>query len=430
MRYIRNQFKWFVIGIGIKRWLIVFTLGVIAIAIAILSILLKLTDTRSILELSNTAWTQIALILIAGIILIIIATIQLTRNLTAPFRLQQNRNVVDALYDHSKRGKGTKIVTIGGGTGLPSVLRALKPYVHNLTAIVTVADDGGSSGRLRRELGILPPGDIRNNIVALADDESLMTKLFQYRFETGDLSGHSFGNLFIAAMTSIVEKKSDQQNTLGEALIETERVLNIQGRVLPATLDDVNLEATIKLKGTDRVIRVRGESQINDIEGKIETMTLQPENATAYTESVKAIEEADFIIVGPGSLYTSILPNLLVTGIQKALQVTSAHKIYICNVATQPVETEGYNVADHILALEKHIGRGIFQTIVANNKFPTENAGENTHYVQMVPRDHEVRQRYSIIYADLTDFERPWRHDSKKLASVILRLSQVDEKAN
>ncbi|MBZ0302288.1 MAG: YvcK family protein [Anaerolineae bacterium] len=353
--------------------------------------------------------------ILVGLGFILIALDKLTRNILAPYRKYQQGRVVDVVYAHRKRERGPRVVTIGGGTGLPTVLRGLKLYTSNITAVVTVADDGGSSGRLRRDFGILPPGDLRNNIAALADDESLMTRLFQHRFASGDLGGHAFGNLFISALASVT-------GSIETALIETERVLNIQGRVLPATLEDVNLVAMVRLNHSAQVVKIRGESNISKAGGRIDRVELSPVDVHAYSESVLAILEADLVVIGPGSLYTSILPNLLVKGITQALRSTSAHKVYVCNVATQPGETEGYTVADHVLALEQHIGRGVFQTVLANNAYPLENAGENTHYVQPVPDPHEVRQRYTIRYTDLTDSEQPWRHDPSKLSQELLAL--------
>jgi uncharacterized cofD-like protein len=324
------------------------------------------------------------------------------------------------VYAHNRRQKGIKVVAIGGGTGLPSVLRGLKQHTSNITAVVTVADDGGSSGRLRREFGVLPPGDLRNNIAALADDENLMTRLFQYRFGNGDLGGHAFGNLFITALSGVT-------GSLETALVETERVLNIQGRVLPATLQDVHLVGSVRLPAAALAIRVEGESQISEIGGQIEKIELDPVDAQAYPGSIQAILDADLVVIGPGSLYTSILPNLLVNGIANAVRATRAYKIYVCNVATQPGETEGYTVADHVLALENHIGRGVFQVVLANNAYPSLNAGVNTHYVQPAPDYHEIFQRYDVQYTDLTDVDRPWRHDSQKLVSAILNLVEKEK---
>jgi uncharacterized cofD-like protein len=210
---------------------------------------------------------------------------------------------------------------------------------------------------------------------------------------------------------------------LEAALIETERVLNIQGRVLPATLSDTNLVASVRLPGTGHLVTVEGESRISDMGGQIEQIALKPEDVDAYVESLQAIRDADLIIIGPGSLYTSILPNLLVRDIANALRAAQALRIYVCNVATQHGETNGFNVADHVMALENHTGRGLFQVVLANNCYTDLNAGANTHYVMPAPDHHEIFQRYDVRYTDLTDPERPWRHDPHKLAQALLTMS-------
>jgi uncharacterized cofD-like protein len=353
-----------------------------------------------------------------GFALVIFAVVKLSRNILAPYRQNQRGRVADAVYAHRTRQKGLKVVAIGGGTGLPSVLRGLKPFTSNITAVVTVADDGGSSGRLRRELGVLPPGDLRNNIAALADDESLMTQLFQYRFGAGDLSGHAFGNLFISALAGVT-------GSIESALIETERVLNIQGRVLPATLEDVHLSGTVRVAGKTQPLDIVGESQITHAGGKIEEIRLTPPDVQAYSESVEAILDANLVVIGPGSLFTSILPNLLVKGIAEALRASNAYIIYVCNVATQAGETDGFTVAEHVMALERHIGRGIIHAVLTNNAYPSHNQGI-TNYVRPAPEHHEILQRYEIRYTDLTDDERPWRHDPEKLAAAILQLSEEE----
>ena len=322
------------------------------------------------------------------------------------------RQTLSGYLRRVRLNRALKVVALGGGTGLPATLRAMKAYTSNITAIVTVADDGGSSGRLRREMGVLPPGDLRNNIAALADDDILMSKLLQYRFETGELAGHSLSNLLIAAL-------SDITGGLDHALAEVSRVLNLRGRVLPATLDDVVLVATVFQPERGTTLRVEGESQIPTVGGQIQHVHLEPTTAKAYPDSAKAILEAQLVVIGPGSLYTSILPSLLVPGILEALRASSAFKLYICNVAQQPGETDGYTVADHVMAIERHIGRGVFQAVLANNHFPVENAGPNTVYVQSPPDHHEVFQRYAIDLYDLTDNARPWRHDALKLSQAI-----------
>lgn len=418
--------KWLTPNIGIKRWMVLTIFGMMTVALGVALALLKLINITALVRVSDERdWLLVIAFVLSGSLITVISVRRLVNNILAPYRRYQQGEVVDMVVEHSRRRKGFKFVAIGGGTGLPASLRGMKQYTTNITAIVTVADDGGSSGRLRRDMGVLPPGDLRNNIAALADDDSLLTRLFQYRFKEGDLKGHSFGNLFIASLADVVSEKSgNKRNSLAEALVEVERVLNIQGRVLPATLDDVYLTALVKLAGSSRSIKVRGESNIGGVEGHIESLQLLPEEAEAYVPSVQAILEADLIVLGPGSLYTSILPSLLVKGIADALRATNAYKIYICNVATQPVETTGYTVAEHVMALEEHIGRGVFQAVLANDCYPEENAGQNTNYVMPAPGHHEILQRYEIRYTDLADKARPWRHDPYKLAAAILDLSK------
>jgi uncharacterized cofD-like protein len=285
-----------------------------------------------------------------------------------------------------------------------------------MTAVVTVADDGGSSGKLRRELGVLPPGDLRNNIAALANDEALMTQLFQYRFATGGLEGHSFGNLFLTALSEIT-------GSMDKAIAETEHVLAIEGRVLPSTLqENVELGAEVRLPGENRTRIVIGESQIPESGGKIERVFLQPDQVRAYPEAVRAILSADLLVIGPGSLFTSILPTLLVSGMIEAIRASSAYKVYVCNVATQEGETDGFTVADHVEVLETHIGQRVFQAVLGNNSYPSKNAGEKTHYVLPASESNTITRRYEFHYTDLTDEERPWRHDPNKLAKALLEL--------
>ncbi len=414
--------KWFSIGIGIKRWLFSAFVGLSMVVAGVVYTILKFISVTP-LFISSINWVTIITLFVLGLTILSFSVIKLYRNLLAPYRKHQQGRLIDVVYAHSKRHKGLRLVAIGGGTGLPSVLRGFKAYTDNITAVVTMADDGGSSGRLRRELGVLPPGDLRNNIAALADDEKLMTQLFQYRFSEGDLRGHSFGNLFIAAMSGV-------SGSLETALIEVERVLNIQGRVLPATLSDIHLVADVRVAGKNNLIRIEGESKISEVGGKIERIEIQPSDVMAYTESIKAILEADLVVIGPGSLFTSIIPNLLVNGIAQALKETKAHKVYVCNVATQPGETENFTVADHVLALEQYIGRGILQSIVANNATPTLNKGENTHYVALTPPNHEIFQRYLVHYTDLTDEQQPWRHDPRKLVNALLKILELEKTGN
>ncbi len=403
--------RWLTPGIGVKRWLVLLIAGMFGLTLSTVFALWGVFERAT----PNVSGWGVLAFAVYSLVCVVYALYRFINVLIAPYKTNNPTSISDAVYSHMRRRRGVKFVAIGGGTGLPSVLRAMKSFTGNLTAIVTVADDGGSSGRLRREMGVLPPGDLRNNIVALADDESLMARLFQYRFSEGDMSGHAFGNLFIAALSGVA-------GSLELALIETGRVLNIQGRVLPSTLSNVSLVADVRPPGKTRTLHVQGESKIAELGGQIEQLSIEPQDALALQESVQAILDADLIVIGPGSLYTSILPNLLVQGIADALRASRAYKVYVCNVATQPGETEGFNVADHVLVLEQYIGRGVFQAVLANNAQPVENAGENTRYVAMVSPHHEIAQRYEVRYCDLTDAQRPWRHDPLKLAQALLEM--------
>jgi uncharacterized cofD-like protein len=310
-----------------------------------------------------------------------------------------------------------RVVAIGGGSGLSTLLRGLKAHTPRITAIVTVADDGGSSGRLRRELGVLPPGDFRNCIAALADDEALITQLFQYRFGRGEgLNGHSFGNLFITALAAV-------SGSFERAILEAGRVLAVQGRILPSTLEDVTLVADLRSSGAVQdtpagLRRVRGESAIPRAGQPIERVFLQPERVRAYPEAVRAILEADLIAAGPGSLFTSVLPNLLVTGIRQAVAVSRAVKIYVCNVATQPGETDGFDVGQHVGALQRHVGRALFPYVLANNNAIPSSA---LPHLQPVPLRYPSNEGYKVIATDLIDPDAPWRHDALKLAGELVR---------
>jgi len=301
-------------------------------------------------------------------------------------------------------------------SGLSVLLRGLKHHTTNITAIVTVADDGGSSGRLRRSLGVLPPGDFRNCIAALADDEALTTQLFQYRFgRDQDLGGHSFGNLFITAMAEVT-------GSFERALLESSHVLNIRGRVLPSTLRDVKLIGELVEEG-EKVSRVEGESQITLAPGAIRQVYLEPEDVPAYPESIRAILDADMIVLGPGSLYTSLMPNLLVRDLAEAVRASRAIKVYVCNTATQPGETDGYSVLDHLAALERHTAPGLFPIVLTNSN----QAGQLLPHLRWVRLDPPVNGARRLVAADLADDEYPWRHDSRKLAGAVIRLLDIED---
>ncbi|MBN1564342.1 MAG: YvcK family protein [Anaerolineae bacterium] len=429
MRQRNAIIKWLTPGLGIKRWLLLLLLGITLLAIGFAQVIVSIYRTTDLPTLLSALtlrflpmWVRLVLSALLGLGAIVTALYELNRSILAPFASPRRDSWLNLAYARSRRQRGLKVVAIGGGTGLPSVLRGLKAYTSHITAIVTVADDGGSSGKLRRELGILPPGDLRNNIAALANDEDLMAQLFQYRFADGGLEGHSFGNLFLSAMTALT-------GSMDQAVAETGRVLAIEGRVLPATLHNVTLVAEVQIAGESRRRRVVGESQIPEAGGQIEHVFLQPDYARAYPDAIRAILDADLVVIGPGSLFTSLLPTLLVNGIVEALRVSRAYIVYVCNVATQQGETDNFTVADHIVALEQHIGRNSFDAVVANNHYPSKNKGENTHYVRPAsghdPVNGEILQRYHIEWTDLTDEERPWRHDPAKLAQALLKVYEA-----
>lgn len=310
-----------------------------------------------------------------------------------------------------------KLVLIGGGTGMPVLLRGIKKYDVDITAIVTVADDGGSSGKLRHDLHIPPPGDIRNCLAALSHVEPLVVEMFQHRFHTttGDLSGHSLGNLILAAMTNIT-------GDFASAVKELSRVLNVKGRVLPSTDQIVVLNAEME----DGTV-VSGESSIPKYGKKIKRVFLSPEQIQPLPEAIEAILAADMIVIGPGSLYTSILPNLLVPGIGKAVKVSRAQKVYICNLMTQNGETNDYTASDHVKALYRHLEQPFLQKIIINNRQIPEYVklrykGEDAIPVIM-DEENLLALNLEIISRPIASIEEGViRHDAEKVAQIIYQL--------
>lgn len=325
------------------------------------------------------------------------------------------------MYPTETKNFGKKIVTIGGGTGNSILLRGVKNFTSNITTIVTVADDGGGSGVLREDLGMLPPGDIRNCLVALANTEPIMEKLINYRFSNGQLKGQSLGNLLIAAMNDIC-------GDFNEAIKEISNVLAITGKVLPMTLDNVKLYAELEDGST-----IEGESNITFLNrkngGKIKRVFTSPKLLLPLKESIDSIMDADIVLLGPGSLYTSIIPNLLVTDISKALKETKAEVVYILNIMTQPGETNGYNVTDHVVAIIDHANSNIIDKIVVNSKEVDKYAKyryksiENSTPIYITDEDRENMEKLGIeiIEADICDISYDYIvHDSNKLMKTIL----------
>lgn len=423
-KMIQRSRRWFVIGIGLKRWLVMLVIGAACLGIGLvvgwvwLIRTLKLTDS-TFYYITTLGWMPLwlaaILFLLFSVGLMVLALLSMGRTLVAPFQEPDGESVADAIFNYQRRNKGPKIVAIGGGTGLSTLLRGLSDYTRNITAIVTVADDGGSSGRLRQQFGILPPGDFRNNLAALSRDEALMTQLLQYRFSSdgpveNELDGHAFGNLLIAALVGLTGSFED-------ALVAAQKVLAIRGRVFPSTLEPVELEADVEVNG--RVLRIIGESAIPKAKGTIQQLRLVPENIRAYPEAVKSILQADMIVMGPGSLYTSVLPNLLVRDLILAVQNSTAKKVYVCNSATQEGETSGFSVQNHIEQLFHHIPEQCVDIVLANSNFV---AFEQQNSQQFTPVLLSQLDQHHLHTADLVNETYPWKHDSQKLAEALLAL--------
>lgn len=360
-----KQAGWLIPGLQVKRWFALIFAGTVLMTIGIL-ILFDLQPIYNTMQFISKVATKISTEWLAfGIVMIGAALFfkgwQKTNLSILDMDEDRNNDVLlEHLFRRRKLNRGPRIVAVGGGTGLSMLLSGVKNITNNLTAIVTVGDDGGSSGRLREDLGILPPGDIRHCITALADDEDLVNKLFKYRFHNGEgLEGHSFGNLFITALCEIT-------GDMVSAVRASSKVLSIRGRVLPATLDDMKLVAEME---DGRIIH--GESTIPEARGKIKRLYTEPKECKALPEVIQAIRNAELIILGPGSLYTSVIPNLLIKEISEEIAKSNAKKIYVCNIMTQPGETDNYKASDHLKALIQHAGSNkIVDAVLVNDSLP------------------------------------------------------------
>ncbi|WP_017318132.1 gluconeogenesis factor YvcK family protein [Mastigocladopsis repens] len=422
---VNQWFKWLSPGLSVKRWLLISVGGVILASLG-LAIWIRLTPIFWAIEFLRGILGFITdivpyyisgpLVILCGLLLLLWGQTRTVGSITQVLRPEGDEELIDVLLAHRRLYRGPKIVAIGGGTGLSTLLRGLKVYSAKITAIVTVADDGGSSGRLRQEFGVLPPGDIRNCLAALADEEKLLTELFQYRFKAGDgLSGHSFGNLFLTAM-------SDITGDLERGVAASSKVLAIRGQVLPATLSDVRLWAEL-----DDGRRIEGESKITEAGGTIVKIGCIPENPPALPAAIKAIKEADYIIMGPGSLYTSVIPNLLVPEIADAIAASQAPRIYVCNIMTQPGETQGYTVADHIRAIDAACGRPLFNAVLVHKKSPTAHAliryAQQQSHPVFLDREAVAGLGRRIVLANVMHEDETGfvRHNPQRLARVLWR---------
>ena len=424
---------WLLPGLEIKRWFILIIIGTV-IATVGLCIISNLRPVYSLINMIMKITQMLPpeiigwLFIVIGAIFFFIGWLKTNYSILDVNNARNRHAVLEDLYRRRKLNRGPKIVAIGGGTGLSTMLKGIKKITNNITAIVTVGDDGGSSGKLREELGVLPPGDIRSCIAALADDEDLVAKLFQYRFkDCAGLSGHSFGNLFLTAMCAIT-------GDMVRAVKESSNVLSIRGRVLPSTLDDMRLVAEME----DGSI-IKGESNIPESGKKIKRLFTEPSNCKPLEDAIWAIHDADLIILGPGSLYTSVIPNLLIKDRAKAVNDSKAKKIYVCNIMTQPGETDNFTVSDHLKTLINHAKYDkIIDAVLVNTDLPSEliapykDAGSepvvvdtkeiNKMGIQIVQKNLIEDKRFEDGHSSFV------RHSPSRLARIIYYWYRKNEK--
>lgn len=409
-------FKWLYPGMRVKRWAFLSLLGIALIIIGVGGL------GKVPADFSSVILYVYYLNIFIGIFLIILGFKNMMVSVVTIFLPQREGRLIDILYQKRFLEHGPKIVVIGGGTGLSVLLHGIKEYTSNITAVVTVADDGGSSGRLRQQFDILAPGDIRNCLVALANEETMMRELFQYRFsQETEFSGHSFGNLFITAMTQVT-------GDFEKAIKESSKVLSIRGRVLPSTLDKVTLVA----EHEDGRL-TEGEAQIPKAGSPIKKIFIKPQGASGAPDAVRALQEAELIILGPGSLYTSIIPNLLIKDILEALKGSQVSKIYVSNIMTQPGETDRFKASDHVKELIRHTDGKILDACIINvGKIPDSMlqryARENS--VPVEADSQAIKDLgYGVIEEDLVSVTDHIRHDSNKLAKIIAGLLNLEKRA-
>ncbi len=419
--------NWLYPGINIKRWLLLFSLGVLFVGLGlallfnyqVMGALEELLFRMSYITTGN--YSNIPIILagllcvLIGLYIMVYGTRKIVASIVAVLIPDKNGSLMETIFVQRKLTHGPAITVIGGGTGLSTLLRGMKYITNNCTAVVTVADDGGSSGRLRKELGIIPPGDLRNCLTALADREPVMERLMQYRF-TGDspFDGHCFGNLFIAAV-------AEAEGGMEEGLNVVSQILKVRGRVIPSTLANIQLEAEMDDGST-----VLGESEIPKARKHIKKMVMKPPDAPAAKQAVEAIKNADILILGPGSLYTSVIPNLLVKEIREAVLASSAAKIYVCNVMTQPGETDGYGAYDHVMALINHIGEQFLDFVIVNNQQITQKQLDLYGAEGSLPVSADIKKLeelgITVIPANLISKDNLVRHNPRKLSRAIMTL--------
>ena len=419
--------SWFCPGLNFKRWLLLFAAGVLlcSLALALLfnyqvmgfaeELLFRMSYQATGKYSNGYAVGAGIVVMLIGLAIMFYAARRLVRSVMEAVIPESGDSLLDTIFTQRKLSNGPAITVIGGGTGLSSLLHGMKFITNNCTAVVTVADDGGSSGRLRQELGIIPPGDLRNCMVAMADREPLMERVMQYRFGGNSaLAGHNLGNLFLAAIAGT-------EGGMEEGLQAASQILKIRGKVVPSTLTNIQLQATMSDHS-----KVTGESEISKAGKHILNVTMIPQDAPATKSAVEAILKADVIILGPGSLYTSVIPNLLVTGIREALVASKAFKIYVCNVMTQPGETDGYGAFEHVQALVDTVGTQFLDYVIVNDEPLTAEqlAQYRAKGQEPVTPDVQKIEQLGIqtVPAKLLSKEDLVRHNPQKLAQVVMSL--------
>jgi uncharacterized cofD-like protein len=413
----RRSLEWLIPGLGIKRWLLLAAAGAVLLVYAAIFLVGVLWSPQLMRGL-GMGWLQgrhwaALLLAIDGVV---VGAFAVALGAYRVWLFQKTTpETASEIRAAARLARGPRVVAVGGGNGLAALLRGLKSHTSNLTAVVTMADDGGSSGLLRRDMGMPPPGDLRNCLVALADDESMMSRLFKYRFpEGGGLQGHSFGNLFMAALSEVT-------GDFERAVREATHVLKVRGRVLPSTLDDVVLHAQLEDGG-----HVSGESTITAAERLPRRVWLTPEAPRGVPQAIAAIARADLVVLGPGSLYTSVIPNALVPQVRAALAETRAWVVYVCNVMTEPGETDGYTAGDHLDALHRHGLAGVVDVILVNDA-PVSGelvASYERYGARPVVVDAERLKALGvkIVRAPVAAESGVVRHDSERLSQALLRL--------
>ena len=405
----KNPFKWLYPGMKVKRWFFTSVLGVVVFGLGVV-----LTQQRyAFVGVFGFIW------ILCGMVLIVLGMSKMIVSLLALFLPKGEKDLVSILYQRRYLDRGPKIVTIGGGHGLSHLIFGLKEYTANITAIVTVADSGGSSGRLREEFNIVAPGDIRNCLVALADAPALMGDLFQFRFsKDSELKGHNFGNLFLTAMVQLTNGDFER------AVKETSRVLAIRGKVVPSTVSNLHLVAEY-MDGTKTEV----EAQIPNPVSRIKRLSLTDQDAYPTRDALQAIEEADIIILSPGSLYTSIIPNLIIKGMSESIAKSKAFKMYVCNVMTQHGETDGFTASEHVKAIVDHANKDVLDVCLINNaRAPKDALGRYEEEVSF-PVEPDIKKiqdmGYKVEAADLLGVTDYVRHDSAKLNEAIIRVIET-----